>query len=234
MLRRQLIANLMVRVAATLVSAFLAGQVVSAQASTASEPETGKTLTPARIRQLLRQPNGLEAAANLTGNFVMNGQRHLWGDLDLPTLVSQSALAIVGTVTKEEARLSDDGDYIYTDVSVQPLKVLKGSAAGSVTFSIPGGLYRFANGNTAQVTTIEWRELQVGEKYILLLVRDNQGRYIPTNGIESLFRFPADGSAPEPFAKRDNRPHQINNNVKGLTADGVISAIQTAARLPNP
>jgi hypothetical protein len=157
----------------------------------------------------------------------MNAEPELWGDCNLATVVEQSSLGIVGTVTKERAWLSEDGDDIFTDVTVQVEKVLKGSAHGSIVVTIPGGLYRFANGNTAQATTIEWRELQVGTRHLLLLAHDSyHGGLKPAVGVESLFRLPTHGGVPEPFAALDHRPHQILDGVKGMSADALIAAVQ--------
>lgn len=188
-------------------------------------------VSPERVVQLLRKPNGLEALANLTGNFVINGQRELWGDGDLAIQVAQSSLAIVGVITKERSWLSEDGDDIFTDITVRPEKVLKGSAQGLGRIYDFGGPYQFANGNTAQQTTIEWRELQVGTKHLLLLKHAPQfpTGLVPTNGIESMFRLSAQGGAPEPFAALDHNPHQVNDNVKGMTGDGLIAAVQSLA-----
>lgn len=231
MSRRISIARPATAQSAALVIMLLIGQVAFAQAPDAPRPDPGQTtkLSPAHIVKLLRQPNGLEAAANLTGNFVINAQRELWGDGHLATVVEQSSLAIVGTVTKERAWLSEDGDDIFTDVTVQVEKVLKGSAHGSVVVTIPGGLYQFANGNTAQETTIEWRELQVGTKHLLLLTHDPyHGGLKPAQGIQSMFRLPAKG-VPEPFCALDFRVHQVNLDVKGMSTDALIAAVQAFA-----
>ena len=224
---------------AAVLAALLIRPFVFAQAPDGPRPDSTPTITldPERIVQLLRQPNGLEAAANLVGNFVTYGEPELWGDCNLATVVEHSSLGIVGTVTKERSWLSvtkerswlsEDGDDIFTDVTVQVDKVLKGSAHSSVVVTIPGGLYHFSSGNTAQATTVEWRELQVGTRHLLLLTHDPyHGGLKPAVGVESLFRLPAHPGVPEPFAALDIRPHQIINGVKGMSADALIAAVQS-------
>jgi hypothetical protein len=68
-----------------------------------------------------------------------DAEPELRGDRNLPTVAEQSWLGIVGTVTKERAWLSEDGVDIFTDVTVQVEKVLKGTAQGSRVVIVPGG-----------------------------------------------------------------------------------------------
>jgi hypothetical protein len=112
-----------------------------------SQPTRTKTLTPDQIADLLRELNGLEAAANIVGKFVINGQDHIWMPARLGPLVGFSPLIVVGRVTARVSHLvhraSPLGDDIYTDYTVEPERIMKGNASGTIVFRVHGGLIKF-------------------------------------------------------------------------------------------
>lgn len=188
-------------------------------------PVRGKSLSREKIAELLRKPNGLAAAANLVGTFVIDGQRPRWAYMNLANVVASSKLIIVGKIISKESRLSDDGDDIYTDYVVAPEKIIKGKSVGSVTFSVYGGLIDFPNGTSAQITTLEWQQLQVGEKYALLLSQADD-HYYPANGVEALFKLSTSDGTVDAIAAHDRAPHKVGEEVKPLNVGSFLLRLQ--------
>jgi hypothetical protein len=211
---------------AVLIAAlFAVGSLAFAQSNTQkpAQPTGTKILSHERIAELLRQPNGLAAAANLVGKFVIDGQGRLWSHTSLQNMAASSNLVVVGKITLRESRLSEDGDDIYTDYLIETERIVRGKSSGSISFTAHGGLVEFPNGTSAQVTTIEWQQLQIGQKYAVLLSQEQDGRYYPANVLEALFKLStADGNV-DAFAAHDGKRHTITDEVKGLPANSFLN-----------
>lgn len=192
-----------------------------------SASASSKTLSRDKIAELLREPDGLAAAANLAGKFVIDGQVRVWSITKLSTLVSSSSLILEAKIAARESRLVSNGDDIDTDYTVTPENIVKGKVSGGLSFTAHGGLIEFPNGTSAEITTVEWRQLQVGGKYVLFLRQEEDGRYYPANGIEALFRLStADGNV-DALAAHDERHHIVNDEVKALSISAFRTRVQT-------
>ncbi len=201
-----------------------------------SEGESRKTLSSDHIADLLRKPNGLEACANLVGRFEFSRNIRPWTDIDLKTEVAASTLIVIGTVQSAVSRLVDDGDDIETLYTVRPTKLLKGSATGDVSFTAQGGSITFASGNTATIHSVEYELLQTGQRYLIFLQKEQDGRYSLTNGLESLFKLSTPDGKVDALASHDGRQHAVVPDVKGLSASELVakaSALSAAAVSPN-
>lgn len=208
----------------------LLGSFAVAQGNRPARPEETKTLSRQKVAELLRQPNGLAMAANLVGKFVISGQGHLWSHTTLPNVVASSNLIVVGKITSRLSRLSEDGDDIYTDYTVEVERVIKGKASGSsASFTVHGGLIEFPNGTSAQVTTVEWQQLQMEQRYALLLRQEQDGRFYPANGLEALFRLSTPNEDVDALAAHDGKRHVIADEVKGLTASAFVAKLEAFA-----
>lgn len=186
-------------------------------------------LGPDRVAELLRQPNGLEKAANFVGAFEMYDQVRLWGRLDLKTLVSGSSAIVTGKVESASPHLCEDGDDIWTRYTVRPLLTLKGIVGGGdFTLSLRGGRVTFATVNTAQINTIESEHMQIGQQYVFFLQKaEIKGdTYSSTNGIEALFKLSTADGLVEPLAKHETGPHPVAAEVSGLSAVAFLAKVQ--------
>ena len=215
---------------AAAVLAIITSCAAGQQGNPNEETRTPKRLGPDRIAQLLRQPNGLEKAANLVGTFEINGQLHLWSRYDLKTLTSASVAIVVGRIESASSYLAEDGDDIWTHYSVRPLRILKGNVGGGdFTLNVSGGRVTFATGNTAQITTIQWENIQVGQRYLFFLreTEPKDGTYSPINEIEGLYKLSTPDGKVEPFAAQESNPHPTLVEVAGLNEAAFLAKIQS-------
>lgn len=84
---------------------------------------------------------------------------------DLEDLVAQNARVVVAEVVDVNSRWNDEGTFIFTDVRIKPVSVLKGLAPrGEMTVTLMGG-------TVGDLTTliIGGAELVPGRSYVLFL-----------------------------------------------------------------
>lgn len=197
-----------------------------AQSATTPQPQR---LSPEKIVDLLRQPNGLAEAAKLVGHFELNGQGRLWGHPNLNALIDSSDLIVVGKLTSAVSRLTDDGDDIWTDYELAPEKTIKGETLGNVEFTVPGGLITFPNGTSAEIITVQWQQLQIGQQYAVLLQKSpRNGRYDLANGLEALFTLSTHDGKVAPFASRGGKGSEpLANEVKNTSVSAFLQRLQS-------
>ncbi len=138
--------------------------------ASAQQPSNGqKTLPPALIRKLLREPHGIEKMSSLIGDVVLNEDEEQWGEHTLATLTRDSDLIVSGQVIERTSSLSEDGDDITSIYDVVAPDVLKGRAVSKVRFITRGGSLTLPNGHVATLTVPASQQLVLNRSYILFL-----------------------------------------------------------------
>lgn len=138
-------------------------------------------------------------------------------------------MIFIGALEKQYSELDEQSNIITTLYTVRVEKLLKGSATGNIVFRTLGGRHEFVNGTTAELATTEWKQLKIGQKYALFLKLNPINEYIPTNGIEALFRLSTKDGAMDALVahERGTGPHPIIEEVKGLAPSALTAKVQT-------
>jgi hypothetical protein len=115
---------------------------------------------------------GLKGAAKVKGNYVQSINPHPdWLSLDLEKLTQNSQAVIVGIPTKNECKLTPNGQMIVTEYDVVVREVLKGNIQSGETIKVAllGGKIKFEDGTTAEVVTPGFNKMVHGKTYVLYL-----------------------------------------------------------------
>jgi len=187
-------------------------------------PATEKELSPITIRNLLRQPGGLESCAKLVGHFVIRDKRPLLSRSSLTTLTDTSPLILIGRVADSKASLIEDGDSILTTYTIVPEMALKGIANGNLMVRVRGGTITFAEGTSAQIITQETEEIRVGGRYCLFLKNGQNTDKVLTNGEESVFGLT--DSATRSAATQSLGSHPIVDETRSMSPAQLIAKVQ--------
>lgn len=159
----------------TYANIIVVGSTVMFPARAGQQPDTRSTRADlVEVRTLLNRPGGLEILAKRRKHFLIDNQPELWSDLSLNTLMEASSEIAFVTIQSRSSRLISNGDDIVTDYVFQPIEVFKGTFSKNEMFSAPGGKVTFSNGTSAEISTIEWRNLKVGSQYILFLKESDE------------------------------------------------------------
>lgn len=195
-------------------------------ASAGQQQATSKSVSVAERNALLRRPGGLEVLAKREGAFVMKSSNELFSDVNLQTLVKESSEIVLVTIQNRTSRLLPGGDDIFTDYTFVPIEVFKGTLSKEPRFSAPGGKVTFENGTSAEITTIEWQNLQIGQQYILFL-QNSGDKYRFTNGIEAVVGISFDGSKMTSLAASDpTRGHAVLKDIQKYNPDSFKSFLR--------
>ena len=166
-----------------LAASFL-GLVTVAGAQSALAPPQ-KVLPPSELHKLLREPNGLAAAATLVGHLELSDDDEPRGST-LSSMLTESSLVVEGTIAGSDARLTEDGDNLATDYVMQLSHVFKGKVGGGVvTFSARGGTIVFPNGTSAHVENVASDNIKTDRDYIVFL-KPEEARNILVSGSASV------------------------------------------------
>jgi hypothetical protein len=109
-----------------------------------------------------------------------------------PTLpVAQSDVVLIGEVSDAKAYVSGDKSTVYSEFSIQVVKVLKNdhqtplSPGGTVVAERPGGRVKYPSGHVSRFSITGWGMPLVKRQYILFLTRNDQdGDYRIVTGYE--------------------------------------------------
>ncbi len=208
---------------ASVVSSMLMSPTFAVQ-----QPDTNPTRAEiVEVHTLLSRPGGLQILAKRRGHVVLDDQPDLFSDLSLATLIRASSEIAFVTILEKNSKLTSNGNNITTSYIFQPIEVFKGTFSKDETFSAPGGKVIFPNGASAEITTIEWRNLTVASQYILFL-RESDNQYELTNGIEALFQISSSGAKLEPLPSFDKsqRPYAVLKEMSTQTPDSFKTFIR--------
>ncbi len=203
------------------------------QGNTGEASPSVRQLSPITIRNLLREPGGLEACAKLAGHFVVNRNRHLFARATLGTLTDASSLILIGRVSDSKASLIEEGDSILTTYTIVPEAILKGSATGNIVVSALGGTITFPDGTSAQILTPETQATKVGSRYCFFLKAGNDGEKEFTNGEESIFALMGTNGVVQSAASQSSGPHPVVDEIKGMAPIAFITRVQALVAQPN-
>lgn len=198
-----------------------------------TSPQSGvrnsNKLSPPRLRDLLRSPGGLAKCAELVGNCIIEKEQNLFARVNLRTLTEYSSLIVTGAIENQRSELDNEWNTISTRYTVRPENIIKGAASGNITLTVQGGRYEFSNGTAAEIATTEWKQLKIGQRYTFFLKQNPANEYIPTNGVEALFRLSTKDGTAEVLASRETGtgPHPIIEEVKGLAPGALTAKVQT-------
>lgn len=199
-------------------------------ASAGQQQAASKSVSVAERNALLRRPGGLEILAKREGAFVIKSPNELFGDVNLQTLVKESSEIALVSIQSRTSRLLPGGDDIFTDYTFVPVEVFKGTLSKEPRFSAAGGKVTFENGTSAEIETIEWQSLQVGEQYILFL-QNSGDKYRLTNGIEAAIAISSDGSKMTSLSASDpTRPHAVLKDIQKYNPDSFKSFLRATLR----
>lgn len=213
-------------------ASLLAGQASSPCAATSAQ-SAGQKISPQKLTQLLREPNGWENAARLAGHISVDGELRSINTFDMKSAIARSELVAVGTVTTKKSEIFDDESEIFTNYTMHVNTLLKGTvnASGNVAFSIVGGYVCFANGTSAEITTMAWRYIEVGKPYLAFLYKSSpsEDTFSITGGVEGLGRLTSPAGGFELAADLDKgRPHAISDRPKSMTLSDLANMIKSA------
>jgi len=157
----------------------------------------------------------MEKAAGLVGTLVIADSQEFWGSEDLAGLTSKSSLIFVGTVKGIDSRVVTAGeDSMESKYSVYPETWIKGEHSTDVVFFAAGGKVTFPNGASAEVKTLEWEHLKVGDRALFFLTTDNESKKtVSTGGAEGIFPILASETVHGSLAGFDSRSHNIDKEV---------------------
>jgi hypothetical protein len=204
--------------------------IVGTVSGIAQQTAPGKHLSPFEVRTLLRSPNGLEKAADLTGNFTLERELHIFVDPSLSDLLGASSTVVVGTLVFSESRLSEDGDTVYTNYHFTPEIALKSAnlSSSEITVTSEGGKVQFRNGSTAEIKTIEWTHLKAGNKYLLCL-NQRGDKFHFTIGFAGIFELHAGVSSEAqviPLASFSHCPYRVLKDAELHTPDSFVTTVR--------
>jgi hypothetical protein len=148
----------------------------------------------------------------------------------LPALpVAQSNAVVLGEITGRRAVLTDDKLGVYSEFSIQLLKVFKDDqgvlrVGGSVEASRLGGAVRFPSGKIQRYTVSRQGYPELGNQYVLFLKRDEEGDFSIVTGydVSSPGVTPLDGDARQP---RGDLQFGI---YRGMARDSFLTELQNA------
>jgi len=119
---------------------------------------------------------------------------------DLTELVNHSSSVIIGTPQTNASRVTPDGKSATIDYQVKVEFAYKGSLREGdvVTVSLPGGLIKFDDGNSAEVRTPWFRKMLNNKTYALFLTprgNERNGTFQTTGGPQGVFDIPTTSSS---------------------------------------
>ncbi len=122
-----------------------------------------------RLHEILRQPNGLGNLSKLVGDVTLNDSEERWGEHDLRSLVKNSDVIVTAVISNRQSYLTENGDTVNTDYTLDVLTPLKGQFAAPLTVSVHGGEVQLSTGHSATIHSSVWDLVQPGQKLLLFL-----------------------------------------------------------------
>lgn len=190
--------------------------------------------------EMLRATQGLHAAA-----LASPGRRYVGFEMidpdevaaNLEAVAWESEVVVRGELGANLTRIARDTrgkETVVLDYDVRVLEVLKGhpdSLTGGLTWTNPGGVYRFADGAMVEILTPEFRKPLSGEEYVLFLRKGATfGNYRLAWGTQALFRLHPDGRV-ESGAKR---PFPTGEGVLDVSRDVFLERVRKAVASMEP
>lgn len=150
-----------------------------------------RSISTPHFRNLLRQPGGIQKVAALIGSFSFKEPSERWGESNLRFLKTSSSIVVRGVVQTADPTLSPDGDQVETVYTIRIDEALKGSPPGEVKVTCEGGKLTLPDGHTVTMHTTISDNLQVGQTYVLFLVRQDDS-FTLLGGIQTVFHVSPD------------------------------------------
>lgn len=188
-----------------LIVGCVAAQILGAQIPSPNCP----ALDVQEVKQILWKPDAMRKLASVCGgHYVAEDTREPGGivEYSIETASARASLVLVGKVIAERAQLVHRGDDIYTNYTIQPEKVLKGTESSDVTVVVRGGKITFPNGDTAEINSIPSSHIADGGTYLFFLKKNADGNYWPLGQYQTIIGLDTSGSI-EPLAKYNTHRH---------------------------
>lgn len=152
-----------------------------------------------------------------------SGKARPGGPNALVDLVCSANAVIVGTLRNQSSVLTDDEQFVFTNLDIDVEQVLKQFAPIPEHLVVvrPGGVVA-AYGHKLYVNVDEFHPLRTGERYMFLL------RYVPESNSyrafgNGTFRLPLEGSAVEAMG-----PQKVWQTNTAMNATKLITAVRAA------
>ena len=137
---------------------------------------------------------------------------------EVASLANDSPSVIVGVVVSQASSLLlPNENFIVTDYQVSIQEVRKGSLQPGfqVTVREPGGLVKFDDGTSAQVTLPDyWKSPQVGKTYVMFLSARRSREFVLTGGPQGLFEIGGDNTIVPQARPEDKLTRTYNGSSK--------------------
>lgn len=179
---------------ALLALAIFAGLVVGVGLSKigAARRETG-TRSRTAPKAAAEDTRTLKEKAKATGKHVEIARpEKADAYADIAALAADSSDVVIGFPLDNVTDLTADGRSLNINYTVRIEHVYKGELkkGSTITVSLPGGMFRFDDGSTAEVRTPWFKKMQKGKAYALFLKAQKHGQsYVPTGGAQGLFEI---------------------------------------------
>lgn len=131
---------------------------------------------------------------------------------DLADLNNNSNTVVIGIPQDNHTQLSADGKTITIDYKMRVEYVYKGALQKGdlITVSLPGGMWKFDDGSTAEVRTPWLKKMQEGKAYALFLTPESRAGLFSTTGEDQgFFEIPTDKDAKTIRVSSGIAEHQI-------------------------
>ena len=126
--------------------------------------------------------------------------------------------------------LDDNGDDVFSRVTITPISVVKEKVDETFTLLIRGGKVVFPDGTSAQILTTETDSIKVNNRYLFFLtpIDLDAHEFRLTNGAEALFTF-SNSNSLQPVAAtlKDDGGHPIVGEAKNMTAPALLARLPT-------
>ena len=174
------------------------------------------------------ESGGFEKAAAIAKNYVLNRNSRWFSNVPLKTMLegSHTDVATV-TVTECTSELSGDNSRIDSECNASIQNLLKGSIRESVKFRVRGGKVTFPNGTSATDNTSEWKLLQKGKDYLVVLEDETHPpNYWPVNSCEGLFGINSTNNTVDACAAHDQHAHNVVEDIKGMSLQTFLARVK--------
>lgn len=191
-------------------------------AQVTSSSTTSGFVSVTRLHEILRQPNGLENLSKIVGDVTLNDSEEIWGQHDLRSLVKNSDVIVTAVISNRQSYLTENGDTVSTDYSLDVLTTLKGQSAAPLTVSVHGGQVLLSTGHSATIHSSVWDLVLPGQKLLLFLKQTGSKYQIigATQGVLSIT------GTPEQVHLADKHPAHNLSLRSDLDGAGLVAAEQ--------
>ena len=183
-----------------------------------SQSSSSRPVSPREMRDLLRQPDGLERLSAVIGDVTLYEPNERWGEgrHDLGSLILESDCIVVVSLPQGVSRLSETGDTLKTEYTLLPSQILKGKPQEEVVVTVGGGSMTLPNGHSVTVHTPIWDDLAKGTTYLLFLRRSGKN-YEPTGSLQGILRISSDSNQVHILDTEAQPESPLSAQLKGLS-----------------